>query len=268
MGEPLISVIIPCYNMGRFLPEAVESILAQAHRNWEVIVVDDGSTDDTEAVVRGLPLPVRYLRQENRGPAAARNRGLEAASADLIAFLDTDDCWAPAKTELQLPHLAAGTPYELVVGYQQFFRDKPGEPEGSRNYEYLPPFFVFLFGCGLYRRTVFEKVGLPDEAMRFSEDTDWFFRVREAEVPLKLLKETCVFYRRHSGGMTHGRDPVSTGFMGALHKSLWRRRSPEGGRAKDLSWLFGQVASPEELAAAQDQRERLRQWQGKKTRNE
>src|SRR5205085_728244 len=83
---PAISVIVPCYNMGRFLHEAVESVLAQGHPELQIIVVDDGSTDDTATRVRALPHPVDYIRQDNRGPAAARNRGIRAARHDVLAF--------------------------------------------------------------------------------------------------------------------------------------------------------------------------------------
>jgi len=102
---PALSVIVPCYNMGRFLPEAVESVLAQGHPELQIIVVDDGSTDDTAACVRALPHPVEYIRQDNRGPAAARNRGIRAARHDVLGFIDADDLWPPGKLRLQLPEI-------------------------------------------------------------------------------------------------------------------------------------------------------------------
>lgn len=100
-----VSVVIPTYNRARWLPACVESVLGQTAPPREVIVVDDGSTDDTEAVCRGFPAPVRYVRQENAGVSAARNTGVSASRGSLVAFLDSDDVWFPRKLEVQLEAL-------------------------------------------------------------------------------------------------------------------------------------------------------------------
>ncbi len=106
-GSRTVSVVIPTYNRGRWLPLAVASAWAQSVRPLEVIVVDDGSTDETERVARGLGEGVRYLRQANAGVAAARNTGIAAAQGECVAFLDSDDEWRPAKLEAQLAALRA-----------------------------------------------------------------------------------------------------------------------------------------------------------------
>ena len=92
-----ISVIIPTYNYGRFIKEAVESVLKQTFPVAEIIVVDDGSTDNTEEIVKALGEKVRYIKQENNGVGAARNNGVKNSYGDLIAFLDADDLWLPKK---------------------------------------------------------------------------------------------------------------------------------------------------------------------------
>lgn len=102
MSGPVVSVVMPAYNAERFVDEAVESVLTQSHQRLEVIVVDDGSTDGTGARVRAYGDQVRYLRQANAGAGAARNRGVEAATGDYVAFLDADDLWRPEKLEVQL----------------------------------------------------------------------------------------------------------------------------------------------------------------------
>jgi glycosyltransferase involved in cell wall biosynthesis len=221
---PPISVIVPCYNMGRFLQEAVESILAQGHGDLQIIVVDDGSTDDTAACVRALPHPVEYIRQDNRGPAAARNRGIRAARHDVLGFIDADDLWPAGKLRLQLPVLLEDPERDLVVGHQQVFSLRPGAAEGSRDYELHNPHFIFLVGGGLYRRRAFDRVGLFDETMRYSEDTDWFFRFREAGLDYRMIPEVTILYRQHGASMTHGLDAVGKGYLGAIKKSLDRRR--------------------------------------------
>ena len=102
MFKPSISVIIPTYNSAVFLPEALQSVLSQTFLPQDVIVVDDGSTDDTEDVLEPFRRHIHYIRQENQGPAVARNRGIAEAKGDLIAFLDADDVWVPEKLERQV----------------------------------------------------------------------------------------------------------------------------------------------------------------------
>jgi glycosyltransferase involved in cell wall biosynthesis len=227
---PGISVVIPCFNMGRFLDEAVGSVVEQGHPSLEIIVVDDGSTDDTQARTAALPIPARYIRQDNRGPAAARNRGIAAASHQLLAFLDADDLWPTGKLALQLPRLLEDPGRDFVLGQQRPFALRPGAAEGSRDYQLGDPQFIFLVGCGLYRRRAFDKVGTFDESMRYSEDTDWFFRCKEAGLPFLVVPEVTVLYRRHADSMTHGLDDVGKGYLGAIKKSLDRRRRAGQGR--------------------------------------
>jgi len=231
---PALSVVIPCYNMGRFLAESVASVLAQGHDGpLDIVIVDDGSTDDTAAFVAALAadgLPVRFVRQDNRGPGAARNRGIAEARHDLLAFIDADDLWHADKLRRQLPALLAEPERDFVLGHQRTFTLRPGAAEGSRDYELHPPQFIFLVGCGLYRRRTFERVGLFDETMRYSEDTDWFFRCREANLAYLVLPDVTVLYRRHAGGMTHGLDAVGKGYLAALKKSIDRRRALAAGK--------------------------------------
>src|SRR5262245_39908172 len=103
---PNVSVVIPSYNSAAYLPAAIDSVLAQTARDLEVIVVDDGSTDDTPDVVARYGPPVRGIRQANAGVAAARNRGIAEARGRYIAFLDADDTWEPVKLERQLGELS------------------------------------------------------------------------------------------------------------------------------------------------------------------
>lgn len=237
---PGISVVIPCFNMGKFLAEAVESVLAQRYPEIEIVVVDDGSSDDTPERAKQLPGSVVYVRQDNRGPAAARNRGLCTARHDLITFLDADDLWPTDKLRVQLDHLLADPALDFVIGNQKNFALRDGAAAGSRDYDFGEPFFIFLVGCGLYRKRVFDSVGLFDENMRYSEDTDWFFRCREAHIPYKLISDVTVFYRRHDGGMTHGRGAVEKGFLAAIKKSIDRRRTAG---QHDLEWMYGSLYS-------------------------
>jgi len=107
--EPLVSIIVPAWNCARWITATLESVYAQTYRNWEIILVDDGSTDDTRSILDRHMVRLRYHHQENRGTAAARNAGLRKARGELIAFLDDDDLWLPRKHELQVKALRAAS---------------------------------------------------------------------------------------------------------------------------------------------------------------
>src|SRR5438445_9254645 len=115
MNKDLVSVVIATYNYGRFVTQAVESVLAQTYVNIEIIVVDDGSDDDTREQLAPYGDRIRYIYQENQSVAAARNTGIRAATGDLIAFLDADDVWHPHKLELQMHYLADHPAVALVA---------------------------------------------------------------------------------------------------------------------------------------------------------
>ena len=217
---PFVSVVIPVFNGEAFLREAVESVLAQKYSPLEIIIVDDGSTDGTETVARSLPEPVRYLRQTNAGPAAARNRGIEHAQGSLIAFADADDLWPAAKLELQLPYFNDPA-IEIVMGRIQQVHLWNAEEFGE-------PAFSVNLGSAVIRKTVFERVGLFDETMRYSEDVDWFMRAREGGVAIVTIDAVTLLYRQHEQNMTRGKSTSELNVLKALKRSLDRRREQTG----------------------------------------
>lgn len=219
--DPLVSVVIPVFNGETFLREAVESVLAQKYSPVEIIIVDDGSTDGTEAVARSLSEAVRYLRQSNQGPAAARNRGIELAQGSLIAFADADDLWPEGKLELQLPYLLRDPAIEIVLGRIQQVRLE----------EFAEPTFSVNLGSTIIRKSVFERVGLFDESMRYSEDVDWFMRAREAGAAIVTIDDVTLLYRQHEQNMTRGKSTSELNVLKALKRSLDRRRERTGSAA-------------------------------------
>jgi glycosyltransferase involved in cell wall biosynthesis len=212
--NPLVSVVIPVFNGERFLREAVQSVLDQQYAPLEIIIVDDGSTDGTATVARSLPATVRYLHQPNQGPAAARNRGIEQAQGGLIAFADADDLWPPAKLELQLPYLINDPGVEIVMGRVQLLSET-GLTESA---------FSVNLGCAVIRKSVFDRVGLFDETMRYSEDVDWFMRARESGAAIMTIDAVTLFYRQHEQNMTRGKSTSELNVLKALKRSLDRRR--------------------------------------------
>lgn len=134
---PRVSVIMPTYNYGRYVADAIESIQAQTFGNFEIVVVDDGSTDDTAAILARLAEPrLKVIRQERAGTASARNRGLEAARGEFITWLDADDLWKPTFLERHLAVLEA----EPEVGYSfsNFMRSRDGVPLPGTQFDLVP----------------------------------------------------------------------------------------------------------------------------------
>jgi GT2 family glycosyltransferase len=222
---PLISVIIPVYNGARFLEEAVNNVLAQQYPALEIIVVDDGSTDDVAGALTKLPVDVRYFRQENAGAAAARNRGIKDASGDLIAFLDVDDLWPGNNLRVLLEVLTRDATADVAHGRGQLTQYVPG---GTGEYVGNPgESFPYYIGAGLYRRRAFEKVGLFDAELRYGEDSDWFNRAYERKLPIHQLNEVTLFVRRHDRNMTRGKTLVERNLIRIVKKQLERRNTPK-----------------------------------------
>ena len=218
----LLSAIIPVHNGERFLAEAVESIQSQSHPNLEVLIVDDGSTDGTPGLAARLGPTVRCLRQEHQGPAAARNAGLRAARGEIIGFLDADDLWPAGRLDLMLPSLLHHPAVSIVVGRTRRVAETPGGawvPIGE------PAHFPFSIGAALYRRDVFEHVGLFDRSLRFGEDQDWFLRAREASISTLEIDQVTQVARRHGGSMTRGKTLLELNLVRVFKMSLDRRRT-------------------------------------------
>jgi len=225
---PLVSVVIPVFNGERFLREAVQSVLDQKYSPIEIIIVDDGSTDGTSAVARSFSETVRYLYQANQGPAAARNRGIEHAQGSLIAFADADDLWPSEKLEMQLPYLINDAAIEIVMGRIQQVRLSKTVNGQTQAEELAEPAFSVNLGSAVIKKSVFERVGLFDESMRYSEDVDWFMRAREAGAAIVTIDAVTLLYRQHEENMTRGKSTSELNVLKALKRSLDRRRERTG----------------------------------------
>ncbi len=180
-----VSVIIPTYNNGRFLPEAIESVFAQTVQPVEIIVVDDGSTDDTLERLRPYATRISYLYQANQGVSAARNLGLREASGDFIAFLDSDDVWHPRKLEVQLEVFGKRPDLGLLAaaGFQwpdSTFPHIRGEPESSLRLISWAQLVVknrLVTSSVMIRTPILKCAGEFDTQMQSSEDRDLWLRV-------------------------------------------------------------------------------------------
>lgn len=232
-----VSVIIPVYNGEAFLAKAVESIQQQAYQPLEIIIIDDGSTDGTAKIAASFKDSVRYVYQPNSGPAAARNRGLRMARGSVIGFLDADDLWPENKLELQLACLFEAPPIEIVLGHIQYMRISAAKEGQPRFEKFSEPAVFFNLGSALFRKSVFDKVGLFDETLHCGEDVDWFMCAREKSVSIFILKEVTLLYRMHHNNMIRNKLTRDYYFINALKKSLDRRRQQNNGLAISLPKL-------------------------------
>ena len=180
-----VSIIIPCYNHGHFLGDAIQSALGQTYPNKEVIVVDDGSTDETSSVVANFDNAVHYIYQENRGLSAARNTGIEEANGEYVAFLDADDLWHSNFIIYLLPVLIGDIELGAVYCGSQFI-DVSGRLLPQKQTKVVTPRELFreLAGgnffmphCWLIRRVCLDKVGGFDTKLRSCEDFDMWLRI-------------------------------------------------------------------------------------------
>lgn len=207
-----ISIVVPCYNQARYLGQAIESALRQTRPAAEVLVIDDGSTDDTAVVAARYFPNIRYIRQSNQGLSGARNTGIRAAQGDYVGFLDSDDLWLPNFINTLSPMLDANPSLGAVYGGSQFV-DESLRPLVQRSTRVVPPNQLhdalvdgewFPPCCVLARRSAFDRVGLFVEMLRASEDWEMWLRI-SADYPIAGTSEIVSLYRMHSDNMT--RDP-------------------------------------------------------------
>lgn len=216
MTQPLVSIVIPTYNGAATIRRAVDSALAQTYQPTEIIVVDDGSTDDTAAALSGYGAPVRFLRQENAGPSAARNRGARESRGEILAFLDADDVWQPEKTARQVALLLAGGEKTVCCICDAELREGNGRTQSSFRRVGIPPppgpalwqnpgevlatRFLLFNQVVAVRRRAFESVGGFNEAFRLFEDYELALRLARLG-PWGILPDALVIKHNDTAGI-------------------------------------------------------------------
>lgn len=201
MARALVSVVVPAFEPGEYLREAIESLLAQTYPSLEIIVVDDGSTPPCRAMCdayRG----VRYVAQEHRGPAAARNTGVELSRGAFIAFHDADDLCAPERIEAQMCALEADPSLGFVLSQLENFHARDFVPPAWFREEAKLRSRMGFVNTALLRRATFASVGPFDTAYQIGEDVDWLVRARDAGVRSAVCPEVLVRRRIHRGNLS------------------------------------------------------------------
>jgi glycosyltransferase involved in cell wall biosynthesis len=229
---PLVSCIVPVCNGEPYLREALDSIRRQSYPNLEIVVVDDGSTDGTAAIIAELGTSVRGIRQPNAGPPSARNRGLSEARGDFVAFLDADDVWHPEKLERQLARFGARPELDASVTQIQNFwiPELSAEAERFRGHRLAQALPGYTTQTLLARRSLFEAVGGFSTAVQHGDSTEWFLRATEHGARIELLPVVLVHRRLHHANRTRRLAASSRDTYVDIVRAALERRRQRGGR--------------------------------------
>ncbi|MBD1828744.1 glycosyltransferase [Microcoleus vaginatus GB1-A2] len=213
---PRVSVIIPVYNCERYITIAIESVIAQTYQDWEVIVIDDGSTDSTSLVLNAYRDIIQYVYQENQGAAIARNRGCELAKGEFLAFLDADDFFLPEKLAKQIACFDADPSLDMVQTGWLIVDEKGKDISPALPWEYAPQLNLETFVMYKYvrpsammlRREWWERLGGFDPRFPPTEDLDFVLRLALKGCQCVWLKEILTCYRQHDSNLMSGGSKV------------------------------------------------------------
>ena len=226
---PAVSVIMPAYNVAEYIAEAVESVLAQTFSDFELLIVNDGSTDGTPEIARryaALDPRLHLIEQENRGLAAARNAALRQAKGEMIALLDSDDLWAPGFLEAQIAILHARPEIDIVTGNAWTLGShEHGEPaRPSPDSRPAPNLTTILtdelsvFIMSVFRRRVYDTIGGFDEMLRTNEDFDFWFRAALAGFKFARNDQPLGHYRRRDDSLSASQVRMLRGALRVYYK--------------------------------------------------
>ena len=218
---PFVTVVIPAFNAERYITQALDSVLHQTCGMFECIVVDDGSKDQTRSVVERYGPLVRYEFQTNAGPATARNRGIELATAEFVAFLDADDVWNPEKVAVQMAHFNERP--ELVgcaAHVQNFLSEETGTPAQGT--------VVTLGTTLIVRRSLFDAVGTLNPEYWHRDLHDLLVRAEDRGFKIAILPDVLAQRRIHSNNMSNHRSGADNLELIAITRARHARRRAAG----------------------------------------
>ena len=225
---PTVSVIVPAYNQGHYLEECIQSVLKQTYEDFEIIIVDDGSTDNTQEVSTSFSdSRVHYIHQENRGLSGARNTGIKKAKGSYITYLDSDDLFLPKKLEVLIDNFETEPDFGIIAG-QAIVINEHGEKLGEV-FDTPPPkdHLQFLMGNPLHVGSVlirYEwqiKAGYFDENLRSYEDWDMWLRLVRAGCNFGWVAQPVSLYRFHPAQMTRDGEQMTTATFEVLDINLF-----------------------------------------------
>ena len=245
--EPTVSVIIPTYNCDRYIVRAIESVLMQNDCSFEILVIDDGSTDSTEKVLAPYRDRIRYIKQKNQGVAAARNNGIAQAKADLIAFLDADDYFCPGKLAKQSEILIQRPDLGMVHSGWQRVDAVGNKLLDVRPWEYIPELNLetwlrwkpVLPSAMMFRRQWLQYVGGFDPRFPPAEDTNLVLKLALKGCKTAWLREITVYYRQHDASAMHKGLPQARSLVAVTIDFFAQPNLPDRIRLMEQSVRYG-----------------------------
>ncbi len=228
--KDLVSVIMPAFNSERYIAEAVESVLQQSYKNFELIIVNDGSTDRTDEILQKYSNGIHYIKQPNLGVSAARNKGILASHGEYVSFLDSDDLWFKETIKLQHTFLTSHPEVGLVYGEMQLFdhtgplsndwvtSERVPRPEG---YIFKDLILSCLFGLStvMVRKDVLNNVGVFDPNLPAGEDYELWLRI-SSKYKIGYIPDRLMMYRRHPASLTTSAPPLKPWDILVAEKTL------------------------------------------------
>lgn len=224
----LVTIIIPVFNYGHFLAAAIDSVMTQSYRPIEVIVVDDGSTDNTADIARSYP-DVQYVYQPNQGVAVARNTGISKARGKFIAFLDADDTWLPDKLKIQIRHLIENPGLGYNICKIRNFTE-PGVNLDPKTVRSLQEIEQIGLATIVTTKDIFARIGGFDPRYQVGEDFDWFTRAKDAGITMAILPDILLNRRIHDKNLSIQNLQAQHALrLQILKESIERRRKKKAG---------------------------------------
>jgi glycosyltransferase involved in cell wall biosynthesis len=224
-NEAEVSVILPIYNGEKHLHDCIKSIFSQSVVPQEILVIDDGSTDNGAAIALQYP-QIRYHKISNNGVANARNKGLEMASFELIAFIDQDDLWTSDSLKIRLNAMENSTNAKIVIGKQKWFLDGlKTRPFWVKEEQMQDSLDGYLLGCSLIHMELFDKYGTFNNSFRFGSDFDWFCRLKDASENFFQVDEVVLEKRIHEMNESRHAQASLNELTRAIHQSILRKRT-------------------------------------------
>lgn len=232
-NPPIVSIVIPAFNAEKYIRESIDSILTQTFKNYEIIVVDDGSTDGTRIIIQQSYPSVRYFLQKNGGPAKARNVGIKEARGEYIAFLDADDFWLPTKLEKQIQYFNQHPEVSFIFTENSMFDEKGivrhtlQKRDRLLKRDIVRSIFMSSYLATptvIVRKTVFEEVGYFEENLFAAEDDNMWMRIA-MKFKVGLIDEPLTMVRINRGSLTHNMENIKRGVIG--HLELLEKKYPD-----------------------------------------
>lgn len=223
--SPLVTVIIPSYNSEKFIRSTIESVLKQDYKNIEPIVIDGGSKDRTVKICREYE-EIEFRNQPGTGISDALNYGIDISRGDIISFISSDDLWEKSKLTRQIELLINNPEIQLTVCKVKYFLESGCIVPSNFKKEFFEKDTVqYILETLVVRKDLFRKVGIFDPSFSAGMDVDWFARIFDMHVPLKIVNQTLVYKRVHDSNTALNTKKILNQSLRALHNSIKRKKN-------------------------------------------